>query len=139
MSLTVNLKTQRGIIYNRQFLPGEGISIYGKASTLLVPYNPGTLITIDVTTKTGTSIYSNNKTTDYLGDYDFWFRTPLDVGKLNIKLVASYPVSGQDVVNVPIGIGTQPDQLPTPESEFSLLSFLPVALFGLGLILFLKK
>ena len=140
MALTVNFKTQRGLINNRKFNVGEGVSIYGKASTLITPVNPGTLVRLDITDNYGTSIFTQDKLTDVFGDYDFWFRTPYNDAQLNVRLYATYPISGIDTVNIPIAVGNlNPKTLPRPEVEFSLLNFLPIALIGLAALVIIKN
>jgi hypothetical protein len=138
MGLLINFRTQAGNVTNRKFDKGIGVSIYGKAETLIVPINPGTVINLDITDQSNRIIFSGSKSTDFLGDYDFWFRTPDYDTKLNLRMVASYPVSGQDVLTIPLAVGNVlPDPMPLPEMEFSVLELLPILLIvGAGFFLY---
>jgi hypothetical protein len=140
MGLSVNFKTQRGVITNRKFQSGEGVSIYGKATTLSGVINPGTTIRIEISDSFGNSYFFKDTFTDIWGDYASWFLTPSDNKNLMVTVYASYPVSGQDKTVIPIAVGNvNPKPLPMPESEFSLLNFLPIAFIGLAVLIIMKK
>lgn len=133
MGLVINFKTQRGEIYDRKFNRNEGVSIYGKATTLTGIINPATHIRIHITDENKQTIFYDEKNTDLFGDFDFWFRTPLRNSNLNVNVIASYPVSGQDETNIPVAVGERnPSPLPRPQTEFSILSYLPLLVIGLG-------
>jgi len=135
MGLSVHFKTASGENNTRRFLRNEGVSIYGKSTTLTGIINPGTLIRIDITDKNGQTFFFSEKFTDLWGDYDFWFRTPMTNQNMNIRLIASYPVSGQDVTNIPIAVGdVTPASLPIPEKEWSWLEYLPLIAVGIGVL-----
>jgi len=128
MSISLTFKTNRGIIYSRKFLPGEGISIYGKASTLLVPINPGSQVRLIVENNSGEVIFYKDKSTDFLGDFDFYFVAPVDNVQLNVKLFVVYSVSGEDSLTIPIAIGTaSPKSLPNLPVEHSIFEYLVLA------------
>lgn len=140
MGLSVNFKTQRGIISDRKFLPGEGVSIYGKATTLTGVINPGTSIRIDVSDRNGTSYFYKDTFTDIWGDWSSWFLLPNLDKKMIVTVFASYPVSGRDKTVIPIAVGNvSADPLPYPEIENSFLNYLPLMFLGLAAIVVLKK
>jgi hypothetical protein len=139
MALTVNLRTQRGNIYNRKFNSGEGVSIYGKATGVLGLGEPGTHVRFQVM-KNNTTVYFKEGYTNIFGDYDFYYVMPLNDTKLIFVLIATYTVSGQDVVNIPVSVGnTTPDPLPFPQGEGLPWWVLPAVLVVGGVYLFRNK
>ncbi|HES59643.1 MAG TPA: hypothetical protein ENO18_04345 [Caldithrix sp.] len=116
MALTVNLKTQSGLNYSRKFNPGDGVSIYGKATGILGLGEPGTHVRFSVLSGSST-IYFKETYTDIWGDYSFYYTMPLNNAKLDFVLIASYSVYGQDQVKIPVAVGYKPDPLPLPEGE----------------------
>jgi len=131
--LQVNFRTNRGVVTDRTFLPGEGISIYGKAGTALgLVFNPGTLVSLNIKKTNGESIYSNSTLTDILGDFDFYFVTPLTGARqLEIIVTASY-IDGNDSLLIPIGINEAPRSDPRDLSPGSIFDWIPVIALGIG-------
>jgi len=143
MGLSVNFNTSRGQIYTRNFLPGEGISIFGKATTLNGLINPGTQVRMNIETNFGNSLFSDDSFTDLFGDYDFYFRAPENNTQLNVIVQAVYPLSGTDKVVIPISIGNvQPKPLPELQGEksiFDYLGYLLIVGVGYGIYKVLEK
>lgn len=123
-NISVNLKTSNGINTSRIFNSNVGVSVYGKATTLLkLGFNPLTKITMNVLNSSKQSIFYDETLTDFYGDYDFYFTTPSQ-GKYDIKLTAYY-IDGAQSVIVPIGVNTTPSPVPTGGSAniFDLLKY----------------
>ncbi len=140
MAITVNFKTKRGMIVNRRFEKNEGISLYGKVSTLTgVGITPGTFIRLNVVDSYGNSIVHKETLTDFWGGYSFWFVTPDQNVKLLVKIFAAYTWAGQDETAVPIAVGNvTPLILPMPQAENAWLAFVPIVVVGVGLIYLVK-
>jgi hypothetical protein len=139
MALTVNLRTQRGINYNRKFNPGEGVSIYGKATGVLGLGEFGTHVRLQVN-KGNTTVYFKETYTNLWGDYDFYYVMPLNDMRLDFILIASYSVAGQDDVTVPVSVGNlTPAPLPRPQGEGLPWWVLPAVLVVGGVYLFRNK
>lgn len=136
MSVTVNFKTASGLNSTRVFKQAEGISIYGKCTGVAGIGEPGTHVRLEI--KKGSSvIYFQETMTNIWGDYDFYYTTPNYNGQLTVRLIATYSISGQDVVNIPIGVNVQPGNAPLPEVEMAWLSYLPaILIIGAGIYLF---
>jgi len=127
MSITVNLKTQRGEIKNRQFNLSEGVSVYGSVFGMSGMFEPGTHMRFELLDANNKVIEFDEKTSNIFGDYDFWFRTPAFDTNLTIKLTATYSISGQDQTLIPIGVGNRaPANLPGVKTMDSFLDWLPI-------------
>jgi hypothetical protein len=136
---TVHFKTASGENNTRRFNKNEGVSIYGKCTGVTGIYEPGTHVRINVT-KDNQTFYFDEKNTDIFGDYDFWFRTPNEDTNLNVQIVATYSISGQDIVNIPLGIGNvNPKPLPNPKPERSWLDYLPLMVIAIAGIFIYKE
>lgn len=138
MSISVNFKTQRGIITNRRFELGEGVSIYGTARTLLGLPLANAAIRIDVVDQSGISYFTKETFTDFWSDWSSWFRTPVYNASLTVKVWASFPGGGQDYTEIPIAVGSGSlKPLPAPEVENTLWNWLPyLALIAGGYFLY---
>lgn len=135
-NITVNFKTKNGIVNNRVFTANEGVSVYGKATTLLqVGFNPLTKIQMNVLNSLNNSIFYDETLTDFFGDYDFYFVTP-STGKYNVKITANYIDGAQSVV-IPIGINTTPSPVPTG-GNYNILDYLKFGLLIAGGVLIYK-
>lgn len=99
--ITVNFRNQTGEITTRRFAPGEGVSIYGSvsAANIPAPFSPVRIEASEVG-------YFDDTTTNFFGDYAFWFVAPNDNKTINLKITASLAAFGDDVVSIPIRIGT---------------------------------
>jgi len=127
MAIIVTLKTQRGIITNRRFNLGEGVSVYGSVYGVTGMFEPGTHIRFELLDSNNQSLIYKDTVSDIWGNYDFWFRTPDYETNLKIKLTATYSISGQDIVTIPISTGNRmPDKLPDVSPEKTLLDWLPI-------------
>lgn len=136
---TVNFRTQSGENNSRRFEKNQGISVYGKCTGITGIYEPGTHVRINVT-KNGQAFFFDETNTDIFGDYDFWFRTPNEDTNLNVNIISTYSISGQDNVNIPISVGNLiPKPLPNPLQEMSWLGILPVVFIGLVAYLSFKE
>lgn len=140
MAVTANFRISTGLVTTRQLNPGVGVSIYGKCTGVTGMPEPGTHVQINITKPGGEVVYSQDTITNLWGDYDFWFRTPNSNTKLNVRIVATYSIAGQDIVNIPIGVGSAiPDPLPTPTGENTWLNLLPPLLISAGALLLYKE
>ena len=143
MAITVNFKTNKGIVTNRLFDKNEGVSIYGKLTGMFGVGEPGTWIRLNVLNENNQSILTKETNANLWGDYDFYFITPNQDKNLKIVLVATYSIAGYDETTVPIAVGNKiPENLPQPQAETSLLSFIPIIILaGLGIFIYkeLKK
>lgn len=136
---TVNFRTQYGINSSRKFEKNQGVSVFGKCTGVTGVYEPGTHVRINVT-KNNQPFYFSEKNTDIFGDYDFWFRTPNEDCNLNVNIISTYSIAGQDNVNIPVSVGnTIPKPLPTPQSEGIFLSILPYLIIGVGAYIIIDK
>lgn len=138
MAITVNFKTKNGEKTNRKFELNEGVSIYGKFTGVLTP-EPFTFYRIEVTNNKGENVYYKEGNANVFGDYDGYFKTPDLPQQLEVKVNATYSVSGSDetIINIACG-GIEPKRNPDPETEKSFLDFLPLILIiFLGAFLYL--
>lgn len=138
MAITVNLRTNDRIVTNRKFDVNTGISVYGKFTGAFGVGEPGTFYRVEILDSLGNSLEVKENNADIFGDYDFYFITPDKPCRLTIKIIATYSISGKDTSITPIGIGgLNPDDLPEPEEEKSLLDYLPIILLiMLGVFLY---
>ena len=138
MAITVNFKTNKGIVTNRTFEKNEGVSVYGKLTGMFGVGEPGTWIRLNVLNENNQSILTKETNANLWGDYDFYFVTPNQDSKLKIGLIATYSIAGSDETTIPIAVGNKiPENLPQPQAETSLLSFIPVVLLvGLGFFIY---
>lgn len=128
---TVNFRTSYGENNSRQFEKNQGVSVYGKCTGVTGMFEPGTHVQINIT-KNGKSFFYDNTNTNIFGDYSFWFRTPNEDCNLNVQIVATYSISGQDQINVPLAVGSaSPKPLPIPGQEMAWTGILPVVFIGL--------
>lgn len=134
MGLSVHLRSNSRTITDRRLEPGEGVSIFGKSTSLMGVFNPGALVTIELTNNHGITIFQDEVYTDLWGDYDSFFVAPFVSGRYNLRLTATYSISGQDVREYPLAVGNvAPAPLPDPEPEKSILDWIPiVAIVGIG-------
>ena len=133
MPLTINFKTNRGIITSRQFDLSQGISIYGSFAGMVGEPEPFSTVQIQINDPSGNTIFFNNTSTNFWGDYDFYFVAPSVQMQLTVIITAFYTITGQDQLIVPIGVGLTPAPVPipvAPESPWSWLSLIPVLLVG---------
>lgn len=135
MGLSIHLRSATRQITNRKLEPGEGVSIYGKSTTLMGVFNPGALVTIELRNSNGVTVFQDETYTDLWGDYDSFFVSPFVAGRYNLRLTATYSISGQDIRDYPVAVGdVAPAPLPDPEPEKTFLDWIPiVAVAGLGL------
>lgn len=134
---TVNFRDSNGINNSRRFEKNAGVSVFGKCTGVSGMYEPGTHVRINIT-KNGQPFFYDEKNTDFFGDYDFWFRTPNEDTNLNVEIVSTYSISGQDIVNIPLSVGNKiPKPLTKPDQEMAWLGILPVVFIGLiGFLVF---
>lgn len=134
---TVNFRTSIGENNTRRFEKNQGVSIYGKCTGVTGMFEPGTHVQINIT-KDGQPFFYDNTNAGIFGDYDFWFRTPNEDCNLNVLIVATYSISGQDQVNVPLAVGNKiPKPVPVPGQEMAWLGIVPIVLIGaIGFIIF---
>ena len=140
MAITVNMRTQRGEITNRRFLKGEGVSVYGKTTTVSgIGITPGTFVRLNIIDSFGNTVFFKETYTNFWGDYDFWFRTPNQNINLVAKLFATYTWAGSDEAEVPFAVGNvTPGTLPNPIAESTWISIVPMVLIGAGIIYAVK-
>lgn len=128
---TVNFRDSYGINNTRRFEKNAGVSVFGKCTGVTGIYEPGTHVRINVT-KNNEPFFFDEKNTDIFGDYDFWFRTPNEDTNLNVQIIATYSIAGQDIVNIPLAVGNvSPKPLPIPGQEMAWLGMLPIVFIGL--------
>lgn len=136
---TVHFKTYSGENNTRRFNKNEGVSIYGKCTGVTGIYEPGTHVRIEIT-QNGMPFYFDETNTDIFGDYDFYFKTPNNDTNLDLKIVSTYSISGQDFVNIPLAVGNaNPKPLPNPNPEYSLLNYLPLMVIAIAGIFIYKE
>ena len=139
MAITVNFKTSKGNVTSRQFQKNEGVSVYGKLTGMAGVGEPGTHIRMEIIDSRNNSIFFKEDTANIWGNYDFWFRTPYKDEKLTIVLTATYSISGQDKVNIPIGVGSvYASSAPSPQTEGDWLNMIPLLVIGVGVIYIIK-
>lgn len=138
MAITVNFRTSKGKVTTRQFLKNEGVSVYGKLTGMVMP-EPGTHIRMEILDSSNRSIFFDEDNANLWGDYDFWFRTPFEDERLTIILTATYSITGQDIINIPIGVGNVfASSAPSPAMEGNWLSYIPLLIIGGGTIYLIK-
>ena len=133
MSLTVNFKTNQGVITSRQFDPNQGISIYGSFTGVVGEPELFSKVQIQINDVNGNTIFFNNTTTNIFGDYDFYFVTPEIPTQLTVIITAFYTVTGQDQLSIPIGVGQIPAPVSVPvppDNPWDWLSLIPILLVG---------
>lgn len=129
MAITVNLKTKNGINTNRKFELSQGISVYGKLTGVTGMFEPFTFFRIEVFETNGLPIYYKEGTTDLFGGFDGYFLTPEYPAKMKIIVNATYTISGSDKTEIRIASGgLNPDENPNPETEKTILEYLPLIL-----------
>lgn len=102
------------VLNTRQFQPGQNLRIGGHVTGLLGLGEPFQQITLDIPELS----ISGQTNTDILGDYWFDITLPNVTKKATITITATFSVSGQDVVTVPISLGNlSPDPLPSPPDQ----------------------
>lgn len=133
------MRTGSGIVTNRRFPKGEGVSIYGKTTGMAGIGEPGTFVRLNILDERGQTVVYKETLTNIWGDYDFWFRTPYHNAKLIVMLYATYSITGSDETVIPIAVGSiNPSSLPLPQSEMSWLSILPLLILGIGTVYVIK-
>ena len=139
MAITVNFRTSKGNVTSRQFQKNEGVSVYGKLTGMAGVGEPGSHIRMEIIDNNNNSIYFKENTANLWGDYDFWFRTPLEDAELKIVLTASFSWYGQDRVIIPIGVGNVlPSPAPRPPIEGNLFTVIPLLILGVGFVYLIK-
>jgi len=131
MSLTVNFKTNQGVITSRQFELNQGISIYGSFTGVVGEPEPFSKVQIQINDADGNTIFFDNTTTNIFGDYNFYYVTPSVAMQLVIIITAFYTITGQDQLSIPIGVGQVPSPVPIPtppDNPWNLLSLIPIAI-----------
>ena len=76
MPLTINFKTNQGIITSRQFELNQGVSIYGSFTGIVGEPELFSTVQIQINDVNGNTIFFNNTSTNSLGHYNFYFVTP---------------------------------------------------------------
>lgn len=135
-NITVNFKTQSGEVRNRTFGIGDGVSVYGKATTLInIGFNPLTKVTMNVLDRSSQSTFYDETLTDFYGDYDFYFKTGAQ-GKYIVVISAHY-IDGIQTIKIPIGVGVKPSPVPTNVSA-NILDYIKYGLFIAGGVVIYK-
>jgi hypothetical protein len=102
MSLTVNFRTESGTNQSRIFQNGQGVSLFGKVTGALGLGEPFTHVRLEIEE---INFFAETRA-NLFGDYDFFFRIPaMGSGVLTLRLTATFSLSGQDVVVIPVAYG----------------------------------
>jgi len=112
------------IIQSRRFESGKGVSVYGKVTSLLGFGAPGTTVRIEALSGGNLPSYFQNQVSNAFGDYAFWLEVPDTKGGRGVlRITASYSISGQEHVDIPISWGDEtPETLaPPPEEKNGIL------------------
>jgi hypothetical protein len=111
MSLTVNFRTESGTNQSRIFKNGQGVSLFGKATGALGLGEPFTHVRFEIEEL---GFFAETRA-NVFGDYDFFFRIPATgSGVLTLRLTATFSLSGQDTVVIPIAYGSDARVPPVP-------------------------
>mgnify|MGYP001559215048 CR=1 FL=1 len=153
MSLEVKFETPPGnVLSGRNFSPGQSLRIGGHVTGALGLGEPFTHIRLEITDGSFLPILLETQT-NLLGDFWFDIFLPNANSKANVKLTATFTVTGQDVVIIPIAIGQEaasgggyldiyPDDVLATADQMPALQMLgkatPWVLLAVGAILLLS-
>lgn len=115
MSITVNFRSSQGEITSRRFRAGEGVSVYGKSTGVVLPDVVGTRIRL-VLDEAG--YYQDTRVSDIFGGWSGWITFPSTPGSGTLRVTAYRPL-GTETVEVPIAWGEARDVKlpPVPREE----------------------
>lgn len=109
--ISVSFRTKSSAVLDRRFAKGDGVSIYGKVSGVS---GLGAILT-GVRLEVPELSYFEDSQTNLFGDYAFYYVFPNADQALTIKITATFSVSGQETVTIPVSVGAMlPAKLPTP-------------------------
>lgn len=116
MSTTVYLENPPGtVLPTRQFEPGQELRIGGHVTGAAGLGEPGQSVVLDITGNFSPITLQTN--TNFWGDFWFDIVLPEVISQANIRIVVTFSFAGQDIVNIPIGIGVIPGPLPKPPPQ----------------------
>lgn len=111
MPITVNFRVGDQEVSSRRFNGGDGVSIYGKTSGLVLYDPPGTRVRVSI----DELLFFQDTRTNIFGDYSAFVRLPLTSGRGTVKVERFAPL-GVESTQIPISWGDQ-KPLPLPEEQ----------------------